>query len=57
MLATRSRCHAISEFRVMGEVVSDEELKHRDGQQRADVQSREAILDALRDQLKRARPG
>ena len=30
--ATLSRCLAIGEFRVMGEVISDEEAKHGDRQ-------------------------
>lgn len=53
MLAAVSRCLAVGEFGVTGEVVGQDEVEHRDDEQSADVQGAEASVEAILDQRSR----
>ena len=53
MLAAFSRCLAVGEFGVTGEVVGQDEVEHTDDEQSADVQRAEASVEAILDQRSR----
>jgi hypothetical protein len=55
MSAAFSRSLAVGEFWVMGEVVGQDEVEHRDGEQSADLQGAEGSVEAILDQRSRKR--